>query len=227
MWWSLACRFDASVTETGSQWQRCPFCGEPLSEPVGSLGWSGPTCPACGRAAAATEHPFFGVYDAVEYDFDDLSPGERAATADALIAAGVPYRWDDGYTLVVAPEREEEVDGLLDRLPPYAGDSDDVADGQEPAEWVADEESVRALAALFDAADRLRHEVDDDDAAAELADATGVVLVAPVPFGVNRVLWEIAGHLGRQVLHLLEANADSDDVVAAADALRAVLRDHV
>ena len=36
-----------------------------------------------------------------------------------------------------------------------------------------------------------------------------------------------AGLLARQLVDLLEAGADGDDVVAGADALRSVLRDHV
>jgi hypothetical protein len=120
-----------------------------------------------------------------------------------------------------------------------AGTSDDVNvdtdafddtygdDGEEPAEWVADEESAQALGRLFDASDRLRHHPDDEDAAAALADATGVVLIAPLPFGMNNVLWTTAGTLARQLLALLEEGAAPDDVKVAADALRSVLRDHI
>jgi len=230
------------VPEAVSQWQRCPYCGGSLSEPLGTLGREGPTCPDCGRVATAPEQSYYGVYGAVEYDFDDVTPAERAEAADLLLGAGIPYRWEEGYCLFVSPEREDEVDALFGQpladegaddegADDEADTSEDVAEGDEgegePAEWAADEESAQALGRLFDASDRLKHHPGDEDAAAELADATGVVLIATLPFGVNQVLWTTAGKLARQLLDLLEGDADDADVVAAADVLRSVLRDHV
>jgi hypothetical protein len=224
-----------------------------LNEALGTLGREGPRCPDCWRIANAPDHPYLAVTDAVEYDFDDVTPAERAEAAELLMGAGISYRWDEGYRLFVAPDDETQVDALFDQ--PSAGDepsaddeggsgappapederaSDDgeaVAGGdaedEEPAEWVADEEAAQALTTLFDAADRLRHRPRDEDAGADLADAAGVVLVAALPFGVNRVLWATAGMLARQLVDLLEEGADEDDVVAGADALRAVLRDRI
>jgi hypothetical protein len=230
------------VPEADSPLWRCPYCGASLHEPPGALGLHGPTCPDCLRIADAPDHPYYGSIGAVEYDFDDVTPAERADAADILIGAGVPYRWEDGYRLFVGPESEAEVDKLFGQ--PVESDEgtddegrndeevddgadDDVLEDDDPAAWVADEEAAGALARLFDAADRLRHHPDDEDAGAELADAAGVVLIAPVPFAVNRVLWATAGMLARQLLELFEAHADGDDIVAGADALRAVLVDHV
>jgi len=235
------------VPDAALPWQRCPFCGAGLTEPLGALGKAGPTCPDCGHVANAPERPYYGVADAVEYDFDDVTPADRAEASELLLAAGVPYRWDDGSRLFVDPQNEDEVDRLFNQPGDHSGGDDPdgagsgdrggggardgfdavVLDGNEPPEWEADEESARALARLFDAADRLRHRPRDDDASAELADAAGVVLVADVPFGVNEVLWATAGMLARQLLGLVEGNADGEDIVAGADALRAVLRDHV
>jgi hypothetical protein len=220
------------MADAVSPFWRCPYCGAALDQPLGALGVDGPTCPDCARAANAPDKPYYGTVGGVEYDFDDVTPAERAEAADILIGAGVPYRWEDGYRLFVGPESEEKVDALFGQT----GDGDAEArrdgDGQEdedeePAGWADDEEAVEALSRLFDAADRLRHHPHDDDAAAELADAAGVVLIAPVPFAMNRVVWGTAGMLARQLLDLVEAQAESEDIVAGADALRAVLRDHV
>jgi hypothetical protein len=234
-----------AVSDALSQWHRCPYCGGSLTEPLGAMGRDGPTCPDCARVANAPAQPYYGVYGAVEYDFDDVTPAERTEAADLLIGAGVPYRWDDGYRLFVSPDREDEVDTLFgqptgddeegeDADPLEDADAeafDDAYQGDgsedEPPEWVADEESAQALGRLFDASDRLRHHPDDEDAAAALADATGVVLIAPLPFGMDSVLWATAGRLARQLLELLEDDAASDDIAAAADALRSALRDHV
>jgi hypothetical protein len=209
---------------------RCPFCGGALSAPLGTLGRDGPECPDCRRIANAPDRPYLGSFGAVEYEFDDVTPDERAEAADLLIGAALPYRWEDGYRLLVPPEHEDEVDVLFGQTPDDDGGApDDGApdDDGEPAEWVADEEAAQALAQLFDASDRLRHHPSDDTAGAELADAAGVVLIAPAPFGVNRVLWSTAGMLARQLMDLVETGADPDDVVAGADALRSVLREHV
>jgi len=227
-----------SVSDAVSQWQRCPFCGGALGGPLGTSGQGGPTCPDCGRVAHAPEQPYYGVYGTVEYDFDDVTPADRAEAAELLVGAGIPYRWDDGYRLLVSTDHEDDVDALFGHIPEDdedqkagegVGASEDVqrGDGGEPTSWAADEEAARALGRLFDAADRLRHRPDDEDAAAELADAAGVVLIAPLPFGMNTVLWATAGMLGRQLVNLLEAHADDEDVAVAADALRSVLRDHV
>lgn len=195
----------------------------------------------------AQAHPFYGVYEAIEYEFDDMSPAERAAATDLLVKAGVPYRWDPGFRLQVPSEHEQQVDALLADLRPYeppvdeeagaghgpvvaAGDAlreIDIEQGEEPTEWAADEASVQAMASLFDAADRLRHDPENETAAAELADATAVVTGAPVPFAVNPVLWQTVGHLARQLSDLVEAKAEADDIFHGADALRAVLRDHI
>jgi hypothetical protein len=222
----------ATVSGPSSQWQRCPYCGGLLTEPLGGRG--GGTCPECFRVPNAPARPYYGVYGAVEYDFDDVSAVERAEAADLLIEAAVPYRWEDGYRLFVDPNREDDVDALFgqtgdeeaaDATTPELALTDD--DDDDPTEWVADEEAVSAMSRLFDASDRLRHHPNDDNAAAELADATGVVLVAPPPFGVNKVLWVTAGMLARQLLDLVEGDVDGEDVAAGAEALRAVLRDHV
>jgi hypothetical protein len=211
---------------------RCPYCGASLGEPLGALGSAGPTCPECHRVANTPGHPYYGGVGAIEYDFDDVTPAERAEASDILIDAGVPYRWEDGYRLFVAPESEATVDSLFGQTDDAARDA--VAgngrgtDGDdEPAEWVADQEAVEALSRLFDAAVRLRHSPHDEDAGAELADAAGVVLIAPVPFAMNGVLWATAGMLARQLLELVEGQAEAEDIVAGAEALRAVLRDHV
>jgi hypothetical protein len=226
------------MTETISLWSRCPHCGAALSEAPRALGREGPTCADCNRVANSPDEPYFGTIGTVEYGFDDVTAADRAEASDLLIGAGIRYRWEDGYRLLVGPESEERVDELFgqpvedeaDGAGDENGDDEDgdLADGEgEPAEWVADEEAAQALTRLFDAADRLRHHPTDDDAGAELADAAGVVLIAPVPFAMNRIVWATAGMLARQLLELVEGQADSEDIEAGADALRAVLRDHV
>jgi hypothetical protein len=245
------------VSDTVPSWRRCPACGGSLPEPVGTLGRVGPTCPDCGRVALAPEHSFYGTYEAAEYDFDDVTPQERAEASDILLEAGIAFRWDDGYRLMVASSDEAAVDVLFGQVDDPDADTDadadgdgdadgdadagseaddegpplddaaEIVDGEEPLDWVVDEQSVEALGMLFDASDRLYHRPADERAAADLGEATDVVLAAPLPFGVNQVLWTTAGQLAQQLVDLLDRKGDLDDVSAAADVLRSVLRDHI
>jgi hypothetical protein len=141
--------------------------------------------------------------DDLEYDFDDVTPQERADASDLLAGAGIRYRWDSGYVLRVADEDEDRADELFGH----------------------DTEEVLALAALRDAAAVLVDGiVDDDDVLGQLADATGVVTTADPPPGVNQILWSTAGYLARQLLSVAsEEGTNEEDVTAAATALRAVL----
>jgi len=202
----------------------CPACGTDLS-----VGPAPSVCPACGRPVADYSHPYSGVVDAVEYDFDQEPANQRVEATDLLVRAEIPYRWDSGFRLKISPANEAEVDQLFGYAEDAEGNVTDTepSEDDEPAEWVADEEAVRSLADLFNAADRLRHHPEDPRAITQLADALGAVTLADVPFGINRVLWETAGQLGRQLFGLLNEGADQDDIAAGADALRAVLRDHV
>jgi hypothetical protein len=223
----------------------CPSCGEELSS-LGRLSGATARCRACGRPSSSLHEGYYGIVDAVEYDFDDSTPAERVDATDLLVGAGIAYRWDPGYRLQVPPERETDVDVLFghdaddaeaaedgdgsgrptggqeDADDPVGWDPDD-----EPPAWRDDEAAVTAQAELYSAADRLAHHPLNDGARAELADATGVVCMSSVPIGVNAVRWKTTQHLARQLLDLIEAGADSDDLIAGAEALRAVLRDHV
>jgi hypothetical protein len=232
--------------------RRCPACGSALGGPSPIVSGSPLLCSHCHRPAVAVPPMDLDLAETVEYEFDDVTASERAEATDLLVAAGVAYRWEPGFLLQVPAYREHDVDAIFGHLSPEdagpdgldgrpleqqedrpALDTNDNADGlgadreSEPEEWIADEEAVGALANLFDAADRLRHHPEDDDATAVLADATGVVATASVPLGLSPVLWETAAYLGRQLLGLVERGASGEDVTAGADALRAVLRDHV
>jgi hypothetical protein len=171
--------------------QTCPACGENVDYLV---------CSACGRTVG-DELSLPAGPDDLEYDFDDVTAGERVEASQLLVNAGIPYRWEPGYVLRVAPEMETRVDTLF---------------GHEP-------EEAAALTTLREAASTLVHDPTDEDAIAELADATGVVITAEAPEEVNRIFWATVGYLARQLLDLAGEGADAGDVAAAASALAAVL----
>ena len=184
-------------TVTG--WFFCAACGEPLPLP-GVVD----ECVACGQVLEAPANPYEGVIGSPEYDFEDVTSIERRDASEVLIEEGIPYRWDPGFQIRVGPEHEADVDILF-------GHDDD------------DSETTKALTVLLDASDRLRHDPDDEAGIAELADATGVVLTADPPTGVNWVRWASVGYLARQLVDLVTNGARLDDLAAAAEVLHAVL----
>src|SRR5207253_2635740 len=142
-------------------------------------------------------------------------------------AAGIAYRWEPDLKLVVAADREQEVDALVDDI--RGEPSDPEGDELTPAsdEWGEGEDAFAALGNLYDAADRLFHAPANIRAGLDLRAATKAVRDAPPPFGFNAVLWQTAGELGSRLSALLDEGASSEDVQAGAEALRDVLAEHI
>jgi hypothetical protein len=185
------------------------------------------TCPQCGRSLTV---PFgralLGESDpAVEYEFEDWEPDDRAAAADALTAKVVPFRWEPGLVMAVAAHREADADAIFDELEQATEIEEDVLP-EAGDEWGEGENAFEALGDLYDAADRLFHTPTGTTAANYLRDAGAVVRTAPPPYGFNPVLWKTAGELATQLEGLL-SEGSNDDISAAAEALRDVLAEHI
>ena len=207
----------------------CPSCGNDSAASTGD-------CAACGRSLT----PSFILstlaegQEEVEYEFDEWDAHSRADATAALVGTAVPYRWEPGLLLVVAADREADVDRLLDEVEDQGVDAleagqvtDSGALAPAADEWGEGEESFGALGDLYDAADRLFHWPADRGAKAELGRSSQAVAAAPPPFGFNPVLWQTAGTLGRQLMDLIDGGASDDDIRAGAEALRDVLADHI
>src|SRR5207237_7951455 len=91
----------------------CPACGADLDTGAAA-------CVECGRATGSTfaRPTMTEAEEAVEYDLDEVDAAERARTTDALAAAAVPYRWEDGLVLAVPEADEQRVDAIFDTLSP-------------------------------------------------------------------------------------------------------------
>jgi hypothetical protein len=146
----------------------------------------------------------------IEYDLTDWSPAERAAIDDDLQRMEIAYRWE-GDLLVVPGDREQEIDGLLDRL-----------------EVSIDEAGVESpLAELFLVVDALETKPNDRDTVLELNVALERAEAAPLPYGMSPDAWD---QLLDGVSDLLDQALESDsgdDVRQAASALRERLRPYV
>jgi hypothetical protein len=188
------------------------------------------TCPSCGRSLTP---PFaratLGDGDpALEYEFEDWAPEDRAAASEALTARVIAFRWEPGLILAVAAHREGEADAVFDELEDSAGAAAEQGELPPAADdWGEGENAFSALGDLYDAADRLFHTPTGTTAANDLREAGAIVRGSTPPYGFNPVLWRTAGELAEQLEQLIAGGASDDDIRAAAEALRDVLAEHI
>ncbi len=146
----------------------------------------------------------------VEYDLADWSPADRATIDEDLQTMDIVYRWE-GELLVVPAEREQEIDGLLDRLEA----SIDEAGAESP------------LAELFLAVDALETKPNDRDTVLALNDAFERAEASALPYGMSPDAWDQLLDGVSDLLDLALDSDDADDVRHAAVALRDQLRPYV
>lgn len=211
----------------------CPACGGDLWQPMPWLELSGraaanAVCPSCGRPLPEGGAPAADPGRDPAYDLSGWLPGERAMVTDNLAAAGIPFRWAPNHALTVPPDRQAESDPVVEQV---RADLEAAVEATElevaDEEWGPGEEAFEDLSRLFDAGDRLWHDPEDTDAAADLHEAVAAMGGAPVPYGFDPTLWGAALGRARALEDLLGAGADLDTVADAAKELRDLLRDHV
>jgi hypothetical protein len=201
----------------------CPRCGARYAEVLrGEWFDTGLQCGDCGLTV--TDPPLMLARaepdDEVEYDLDDWEAGERGAATTALLAAEIPYRWEENLVLVVPSVAEEEVDVLLEELDEVEElEDDDAVDGGE--------EAHNGMADLFVAADRLQHDPADGGTATEVLAAATTVQACLPPYGIERAVWRRIQALASTLATDLDEAADEETVAADARALREYLRDLV
>jgi hypothetical protein len=152
----------------------------------------------------------------VEYGLDEWPTADRRTLSQALIEGAIPHRWDN-TTLLVATEREREVDTLLDAVEQgtivLAGDSPDAAppDG--------------ALDRLFSAADRLARDPDDRSSGDDLRELVPRLDRKVPPYGVDVPTWAGAVEAAQALQALADdPDASSSDVIGTAQQLRTIVR---
>jgi len=126
--------------------------------------------------------------------------------------------------LAVPAAAETDVDGILDDLV-----SDEVIADPPGAEHLdGGEEAQAAMAELFLAADRLRHAPWDGAVASAFCRVVEMVAVTLPPYGVEPRVWR---HLQKRGSALAESVAagtfDDEEVAAASQSIRDILRDYV
>lgn len=167
-----------------------------------------------------------------EYELDEWEQGERSRLTELLVAAGVPFRWEDAV-LVTLTDAEDMVDELLDAV--EAGEVT-IIDAPNPRGGVsttvnAGDSSVSGdtLTRLFLAAERLQKDPLDADGLEMLVALLDQIEDGGVPFGVPIPVWRQASELADQLGDALAGNDFPDEVAAMeiAQRLFVTLRAHV
>ena len=179
----------------------CPSCGSQYLATT-------TTCADCGTPLGASLH-LEPSEDEVGYDLSDWSAVERAQLAATLVGEQLPSRWEDDE-LVVRAGDADHVEGLIDEI-------DDVeALGEEPdADAGAD-----LLSALYVASDVLQHDPEASVAIVELLEAAEQAAELGPPYGLDGDVWRDVQRHTDALAGLLGEQAEGDDVMAAARALR-------
>jgi hypothetical protein len=149
----------------------------------------------------------------VTYELEEWTTTQRTALESQLKEAGVAYRWEPGFTLVVAADDEVKADAVMDTIAP----PDEVDDRPEARSAVLDD--------LFMAADELARDGRSGNGLRQLTSVIDEVDSCSAPFGLDPNLWEeIADSADAVADALLSESSDSVDIEMHASALRDLLR---
>jgi len=167
-----------------------------------------------------------------EYELDDWSMGERSRLTELLVAAEIPFRWEDAL-LVTLTTMEDTVDELLDAV--EAGDVTIVdspnrqGDGYSIISAGDSSISGETLTNMFLAAERLQRDALDADGLKILVNVLDDIEDGGVPFGVPVPVWRQATEMADQLADALAGNDFPDEIAAMeiAQRLFVTLRPHV
>jgi hypothetical protein len=154
----------------------------------------------------------------VAYELEEWTTAQRADLEGRLATAEVDFRWEPGFTLVVAPSDESAVDAIVEELVP----SDDDDDDQD-----LPEASSEVLGELFLAADALGRNPTDRDGVERLTAVIDDVDGSNAPYGMDSEQWNLIVDAADGLADAILEEADDDLVVERANALRSLVRELV
>lgn len=158
-----------------------------------------------------------------EIDLSEWPAADRAAVDRALVAAAVPFRWEE-TSLVVATVDEDVADRILDGV-----EAGEATDDLVEAAGAVDQLPFETLTTFFLAGDRLRRNPLDADGLEQLIAATEIADPANPPYGVERRLWERTCALADRLASTLadDVDVDADAAIEVAGQLHDLLRPYV
>lgn len=155
----------------------------------------------------------------VEFGLDEWPSTDRDTLTAALVAGGIPHRWD-GTTAFVPVDAEQVVDELLDSIESgtlvVAGSA---ATGGPPEQ---------ALSTLFASADRLAKDPDDQIGQVDLSELLDAINIAHPPYGVAAGTWSKVIDVSGKLVDLCDdEDSTPSDVIETAQELRSLVRQYV
>ena len=153
--------------------------------------------------------------DEVGYELDDWPQRDRDALTAALRTERIVHEWRDGE--VVVPERWADVaEELIDAI--------DHPDALHPEDEDSDDGGAELLSALYVATDVLSGDPGASGAVIEVLELAPTLAGQAPPYGVDGGTWTAVKEQVVTIAELLEADADEDEVRAAAASARGLLR---
>jgi hypothetical protein len=150
--------------------------------------------------------------DEVGYALADWGDGERHQLATALAGEGIASRWEQ-VELVVKEADADRVEELIDEIDnPDALDAEDEGDDADGG--------AEVLSTLYVAADVLHRDPGSAVAIVELLEASERASELGAPYGLDGDVWREVQARSDALADLLGAEAEEEQVMAAAKALR-------
>jgi hypothetical protein len=193
-----------SETESGPNLVSCPRCGAQYLA-------TATTCVDCGARLRAGGDDA----DEVAYDLADWTVAQREELVAALAAEGVVARLEDGELVVPedAADLAEELIEEVDAPDALASEDDD-----------GDDEAARVLSSLYVTSDVLVHDPDSSHAVVELLESVEEAGSLSLPYGLDGDQWSALLRTADELADLLGADAEDEEVAAAARRLREAVR---
>lgn len=157
--------------------------------------------------------PLLAEDESTEFGLDEWALADIETLQQSLVEAEIPHTWH-GRTLLVAQDAEDVVDDLLDAI-----EAGEVASLDEDAEA-----PDGALHDLFRHADRLVRDPTNSGSRTVILELVPQLSPDAPPFGLAVGSWRTIIDRSRTLVERFESGADTDDLSAAADELRAVCR---
>ena len=153
----------------------------------------------------------------VAFEMEGWSAELQAQLAERLGGAAVPHEFDADGDLVCHEEDEEQVELVIEDLLARAAD-----DGLEELEGL---EANELLSAMFEAADRLRRDVNDGTGVRNAIEHGRRLAGVATPFGLPATGWATIRDRCVELADMLESeDATDEDIVDLAARLRDMLQ---
>ena len=137
--------------------------------------------------AAAADGPILDPdIDKIGYDMEDWPADAQSALVDALGLAGIPHEFSAEGDLMVAEEKEEEVDDIIDKVTEKLSIENELGEAETVLEGL---ELNDFLGEVLGLANKLRKNAGDAKSAILMVERAEFVADIKTPFGFDSLQW--------------------------------------